>query len=231
MFIDRSNGPYTIRKNSTEKHVPLSRYRAFTKIVDWHRHFTKEQVYLKIKISRQRNILFTWNFRNIIRVSRSVYGLSFKWNFSKYVVSEWVLPFTNRENQIINDDVTKTGSQIFLKMSIVLSKEYWSAWRWNRSGFLTTSTGTSLSRSDRTEPAGLKFILEPLLFPDNDKWCRELETKAVDILSGRYSWDPVEVLYIFTWRKQNFNFNRPAGMKSRPVSVQPLDQPTTKSDK
>jgi hypothetical protein len=37
------------------------------------------------------------------------------------------------------------------------------------------------------ETGGLKFILEPLLSPDNDKWCRELEKKAVYILSGRYS--------------------------------------------
>jgi hypothetical protein len=77
----------------------------------------------------------------------------------------------------------------------------WFWQRWNRSG-----------------PAGLKFILEPLLSPDNDNWCRELETKAVYILSGRYSWDPAEVLYIFTWKKQNFNVNTRAGLKSRPVT-------------
>ncbi len=75
--------------------------------------------------------------------------------------------------------------------------------RWNRSGFLTTGTG---------RPAGLKFILELLLSPDNDNWCRELETKAVYILSGRYSWDPTEVLYIFTWKKQNFNVDTRAGL-------------------
>jgi len=67
--------------------------------------------------------------------------------------------------------------------------------RWNRSGFLTTGTG--LSRSDRTNcqtnrpvndrSAGLKFIPEPLSSLDNDKWCREIETKAFYILSGRYS--------------------------------------------
>ncbi len=56
-----------------------------------------------------------------------------------------------------------------------------------------TGTGTGLSRSDRTGPAGLpvrpvdrqlarlKFILEPLLSPDKDNRCRELETKAVYI--------------------------------------------------
>jgi hypothetical protein len=82
--------------------------------------------------------------------------------------------------------------------------------RWNRSEFLTTDTG--LSRSDRTEPADLKFIPEPLLYLDNDKWRRELRTKAVYLLSGRYSWDPVEVLYIFTWKKQNFNYNRRPGL-------------------
>jgi hypothetical protein len=60
--------------------------------------------------------------------------------------------------------------------------------------------------------AGLKFILEPLLSLNNDKWCRELETKTVYILSGRYSWDPAEFLYIFTWKKQNFNVNTRAGL-------------------
>jgi hypothetical protein len=66
---------------------------------------------------------------------------------------------------------------------------------------------------------GLKFIPEPFLSLDNDKWCRELETKAVYILSRRYSWDPVAVLNIFAWKKQNFNYNRRSGRKSRPVSV------------
>jgi len=77
-------------------------------------------------------------------------------------------------------------------------------------------TGRSTGKDRSTgRPAGLKFILEPLLSPDNDKWCRKLETKTVYILSGRYSSDPVEVLYIFRWKKQNFNCNRWAGRRYR----------------
>jgi hypothetical protein len=44
---------------------------------------------------------------------------------------------------------------------------------------------------DRTGPAGLKFVPEPLLSLDGDKWCRELEIGAAYIFSGRHSWDRV----------------------------------------
>jgi hypothetical protein len=85
--------------------------------------------------------------------------------------------------------------------------------RWNRSGFLTTDqNGPDRTGRSTGGPTGLKFILEPLLSPDNDNWCRELERKTVFVLSGRYFWDPTEVLYIFTWKKQNFNVNTPVGL-------------------
>jgi len=68
----------------------------------------------------------------------------------------------------------------------------------------------------------LKVILKLLLSLDNDKWCRELETKAFYILSGRYSWDTVEVLYMFTWKQKNLNYDKPTGLKSRPIPVPSL---------
>jgi hypothetical protein len=101
--------------------------------------------------------------------------------------------------------------------------------RWNWSGF--DGRYRYQSKPDRTgRPAGLKFILGPLLSPDNDDWFRELETKAVYILSGRYSWDPAEVLYIFTWEKQNFNVNTRAGLPVKtglPAPGTGLDPPVT----
>jgi len=43
----------------------------------------------------------------------------------------------------------------YYQLSMNLLSKDSSVQRWNRSGFLTTGTGTGLSRSDRTGPAGL----------------------------------------------------------------------------
>jgi hypothetical protein len=59
----------------------------------------------------------------------------------------------------------------------------------------------------------------------NSESSREFETEAAYIFSGRYTWDRVEVLDIFTWKsKVVITIDRLAGLKSGPVSVRSLER-------